>query len=1126
MSDDFDKWLRDDENADDSDSDLELAWLNQGDQDRPQKPGEKRSGLTGQLPWLQGGGDEPAATDQDSEDDLPDWLRGSTQGEKPRADSSRLGVTGELSWLGGDKDKDDQPRRSERTGLTGQLSWQKPSFEDQIEEAERAAVNWGDDPSNPATYGSAGFDDDDAEDTANTFVEPEIPEWMRDSAPEAETGADAAQAPAWMRGSAFEDETDADTDAEQDAYDPFGTVDEDVDETPGWLRGAHADEEEDADTFPDFDSFEVDEETEAAEQPNWFGVEAGASATGGEARFAEEDENVPDWLSGFEDSELDNAEAFAPRKSAYSRTGPLDEDQHEDSEVPSWLSEMQPQTQVEDDFAALFDDAPTGTTADPLDFLTAADDEAQPETVGEDDDFFSRLMGDEGADDDLGWLSAIPDAAPAAAQPRTDFAQPTLSDVDSFLASLNVPELAEAGTDNAPSPAVEFDSLFTDAGFASLDEDAPVRPEWLAGVNVGQVSASSLVRGQQDRPLEDLPERLQLLREEGLELGSAASGSTLGDIVSALDQGLATPPTINAAVTMPSSQVTMSAEQQRRVRLLSVLVGTIDTTTIGDAGLLRRKVRARSGVRGRARSADRLLISVIVAVAVILPFFFPILHIGNLPPSRFTAGSAEQLFFDQINALQPGDYVLFAAEYGGTTAGELDEVTSAVLRHVFARGGRPIIIGSNATGLLHADNITARIAGDVLVRNRDYYVGRYILAEGVGLRAFVEDIPSLIATDIQGQPTGLSMAALDDLTLIVVVAERADSVRLWVEQVAPATNSPLLIASSISAAPLVEPYLNTQKDEITGLLVGFADGYTYSDQLNALYGYLEPSPTPTQTPVPPTSTPEATVEAPTPAVIVTQETTPDLTPAVTSEVEAATPTAADTLPVGATAAPTDVQAASPTPNPVSPTVPPTVPPASATPLPPSDTPSPLPPSDTPAPTLTPTPARVYGTVNANTAVNVRNSPNGTPITTVQPGERVEILGESEDGGWYNVRLETGQEGWISASLIELEEEEGESSLLPGGYGYGMSLRVAQVPTAQSTMPPSGLPSLVPAATLATVQVPAVDQLSLPNTPPINPVSVTPYRRERWYAITLGTILIVFVIAGANLVHVLRRLTRR
>ena len=78
------------------------------------------------------------------------------------------------------------------------------------------------------------------------------------------------------------------------------------------------------------------------------------------------------------------------------------------------------------------------------------------------------------------------------------------------------------------------------------------------------------------------------------------------------------------------------------------------------------------------------------------------------------------------------------------------------------------------------------------------------------------------------------------------------------------------------------------------------------------------------------------------------------------------------------------------------------------------------PSDTPTPTLTPT---VVGIVSAIQSINVRSGPDtGSSVITALPaGTGVQIIGQNEDGSWYNIRiLDDGREGWMASRFIRVE----------------------------------------------------------------------------------------------------------
>jgi len=77
-------------------------------------------------------------------------------------------------------------------------------------------------------------------------------------------------------------------------------------------------------------------------------------------------------------------------------------------------------------------------------------------------------------------------------------------------------------------------------------------------------------------------------------------------------------------------------------------------------------------------------------------------------------------------------------------------------------------------------------------------------------------------------------------------------------------------------------------------------------------------------------------------------------------------------------------------------------------------------TNTLTPTLTPT---ISGIIQSSAArVNVREAPDrtGELITSLVPGTGVQVIGQSSNGDWINIRLEDGREGWIFNTLIFIQ----------------------------------------------------------------------------------------------------------
>lgn len=70
------------------------------------------------------------------------------------------------------------------------------------------------------------------------------------------------------------------------------------------------------------------------------------------------------------------------------------------------------------------------------------------------------------------------------------------------------------------------------------------------------------------------------------------------------------------------------------------------------------------------------------------------------------------------------------------------------------------------------------------------------------------------------------------------------------------------------------------------------------------------------------------------------------------------------------------------------------------------------------PTATPT---AYGIVQSRGRANVRRGPgtNFAIIAALESGRALQVLDSRAEEGWYAVRLDNGEDGWISAGLLEL-----------------------------------------------------------------------------------------------------------
>lgn len=1189
---------------------------------------------TDDFAWLRSGSDPQDDWPVEDDSTPPAWEQPSE--DQPDLLGDRLGFTGELSWRGGEAEASASAGSEPDTGLTGQLPWMRRHTDEPLHEQpaddDLAWLRGTEDdllagrveppapPSKvePETSPRAASRPHmslpswlvDEEEAFSTAI-PTEPETVWEPSVAAET-SDASLSD-WLAGdepaisAPSESQLAGEPSAQAQVKLPTWLLDEEepaslvpptelplVDDTgalsQAWLKtGELLPETVESDlTFDEWMAQQAEAERvpDIEEQLPEFGLGEDEPLDAGAAASAVDTSELPDWFLGLEELDTSTAPAW------FTSEAPLPVEPTPPSETPP----PPPTAEVE---RAGLDES----------FLEA----------GDLDDWFSEDV----PPSEPSWLenvsgSDLPKPEPAdlsfleaeALEAAESAARTSGDDIDSLLARLGGDEVVLPSTASAEVD-LDFDALLDESVLEDFPELAgrdepllpPEAPDWLAemGATVGGVSAAALVRQREDRPLAELPDRLRELRARGEKVLTQRTTADPGPLAKLLPgvKEVLPPAPLAPTVSSVAAGLLLTPDQRRRAELLRALAGPVDREsedmpvsagtgflededdfpfeavfdeTPVEQSIAEASVPAVS--RARLKPA-RLLIALLVAAGVILPFFVPTLRIGELPPAEFAVGSGGRTVFDALNSLRPGDLVLVGVEYGPAAAGELDSLTNVLLRHILLRQARPVIVGTNPVGVLRADGILrdlGRAASPFLAElgrsaplrpNDDYYVARYLPAAAVGLRTLGLNPAALVTTDLRGQPTGLADIALADFAAVVLVGERAEDVRGWAEQVAPLTTAPLLVATGFSAAPLLEPYVGPS---FAGLLVGFPDAVTYAALL-ALPNVRQPAPELMEESA--VSAPEATEEpalepvftptaapttTPTPvlpsavvfstqsvnvrqgpaqdfAVITTAEPgtevlvleqsgdglwsrvrLPDgregwmsssllrlrpnesapatLTPAPT-DTPPLTPTllaATDTPPPTVTARPTDMPTPTTTGAPAAATA--TTPPVTATPLPPTVTLQP--------PTATPQPLRVTAVVVANQNVNVRSGPATSfpPIGSLPPGAQVEVIGRSGDAGWIQVRLADGREGWVSASLLQIN--------VPQGSSY--------------------VPHQRRDAIIVVMADSDIGSLLRQEAPP--PAPAVPYAEERWYGMNLGLLVIVLIILVGTVVNTARSILQR
>lgn len=588
-----------------------------------------------------------------------------------------------------------------------------------------------------------------------------------------------------------------------------------------------------------------------------------------------------------------------------------------------------------------------------------------------------------------------------------------------------------------------------------------------------ETTAADLALQMGERRVEELDDRLLALRERAqtrLQPEQPSTREALYDV----DDVLVTPEIIQRPGGV-ISPLAISKAQQEQVELLRDMVGGAATPDESESrgGLLSRGEPVFS-----LSAMPRVLVSILVVLVLALPFVSSGFSEGDLPPRDFHEdrhGAATA--FSLLDNLTLDDYVLVAFEYGPTAAGELDELADVILRHIFAQGAQPIILSSNPIAIIHARNVIAEIERSVapvstrLIENRDYFVLRFLSGGALGLRDLSRNFDSVVNYSSRGKATGLELESFDELTLIMLIAERAEDIRHWAEQVATETDTDFIAATGYAAQLLAKPYVDAHED-IVGMFVGIRDAYTYNQKLQAIYAGFE---------LPPRREDSDTED---------EETAPTAT---------ATATATQTPTSTATATPTSTPTSTPTVEPLEQE--------------PEVEPLAVEPAATATQILNP-----VAEVTARGLVNIRRRPNTTSdiLAVAAAGDTFLVLGENGDGSWINILLPDGIEAWIASFLVEQYltptdgTEPGQADASAGAADGRAFLRLEFSLRLGKTRPRFSQANPAPRGDRAEF------------------VLLQDRRQEesRLDAMTLGTIAAVLVIVAGNAFYMMRGLTRR
>jgi hypothetical protein len=721
----------------------------------------------------------------------------------------------------------------------------------------------------------------------------DIPTWLREleSTEQAEQGATESEAPAWLQ------EAEASTTEAPDwlraAEPPTSDVPDWLQETeapatdvPAWLQEAEA-------PVTDVPDWLQQAEAPATDIPDWL-QEAEAPATDVPAwlRAAEpQTSDVPAWLQ--------QAEAPATDVPAW-----LKEAEAPATDVPAWLQEQQAEAPATD-VPAWLQQAEAPATDVP-DWLRAAEPQTsdvpawlqeQPAEAPATDVPAWLRAAEAPAADVPAWLQEA-EPATAEAPDWLQAAEPPTSDVPDWLreetgapsatSATDVPAWlreAEPATTEAPGwlQAAEPSAADVPAWLQAAEPPATDVPAWLQEPSSGTIDTPDWL--VTNAPAAAIP---------WLEAGSAQSSpvtepppttsSTSDEFLSGADL----PPWLRASserVAEPAVTPSLSWLQRLGSREAdegeAVLAGSEVTVVkpplpaparrtsdqIAAVTLLEHLLQSplpvtmpteQPAVARRRLPVLEQWLALVLLLAILIGLLLPGLT-GTLT-NQVQPSPAAVALHDQLASLGSEDVVLIAYEWSAQRVAELRPLESALLAELTDERTKLIIVSTDLQGTLLSFDLIGplRAAGynnenGVTFGGRDYVLLGYRPGGELALRSLALDLRAELRRDYTGQDATAGLLAtrpdgtprietLNDLAMIVVLADQVQDVQAWMEQIhSAAPTVPIAFLLPQEVYPQVLPYLRLpyvyavagQRGAIDLLAAGNADEkatYAYSYQ--------------------------------------------------------------------------------------------------------------------------------------------------------------------------------------------------------------------------------------------------------------------------------------------------------
>jgi hypothetical protein len=229
----------------------------------------------------------------------------------------------------------------------------------------------------------------------------------------------------------------------------------------------------------------------------------------------------------------------------------------------------------------------------------------------------------------------------------------------------------------------------------------------------------------------------------------------------------------------------------------------------------------------RILNIDRRYIYLFVMLAAIIPFLFKIDLEVKVTPEVYSV-------YDFIEKLKPGTPILLAADYDPQTQAENKPQAEALLRHMFKKDLKVVIMTLSQDGAPMAEMLSTSIAAEFnKIRGKDYvylgykpYFGIIILSIGQDFR--ISYPADFYDTPLDEIPMMKNIRNYDDLAAVIQIGG-GNVTHAWLTNARERYKIPLALAVTAVSGP--QYYATLQSGQIFGLIGGLKGAAEYETLL-------------------------------------------------------------------------------------------------------------------------------------------------------------------------------------------------------------------------------------------------------------------------------------------------------